>query len=624
MKATESCIEILEARIAPAAAFVSPTTAIYDDVDGDHVTVKFTKSILTSNNVASVVQVNGTGQLTLIDLTGVASAAQGTGISVTAKLAGDGDGFVHVGQINATGIDLGAVTIHGDLGRVLAGTGSPSIPALKSLSAQSLGRFGILTGSPQLESDIVGALGKLSVKGDVAGAFVNVTGGGSGKIGSVTIGGSLLGTRTSHSGSIISTGDIGPVKIAGDMVGGSQPQSGYIKTNGKLLSVTIGGSLLGGPLFDTGEIISDGDLGPVKIGHNFQGGPAFHSGRISTGANAKLASVTIGGSLIGGSGDHSGEITTLDKVGPVKIGGNIQGGSGTHSGWLNVLGALGTVTVGGSLLGGTGSNSGEILSTSTMGAVKIAGDIVGGSNSGGASLDQSGNISSGNLLASVFVGGSIRAGVNDTGGTLTHNASIAAGRIGPMTVKGGITGSIGATGGGSIVTPVFITASGRINPSATPDATKDVAIAKISIGGRVERAAILAGYDYADLSAPSPADGDAQIGAVKIGGDWVASSLVAGVQNSGNTGTDFSHFGNASDLVIGSGNAIISAKIASITIGGQVIGSAVGGEHFGFAAEQIGSFKAGGAIIPLSHLASGFRPLAVATTNDVAIHLLGS
>src|SRR5207253_2668450 len=115
MKASVSPIEILEVRIAPAAVFVSPTVATYDDVDGDHVTVKFSKPILTNGNVANVVHVDGTGQLTLIDFTNVASTAQGTNLSVTAKLAGDGDGFVNVGQVNATGIDLGAVKIRGDL-----------------------------------------------------------------------------------------------------------------------------------------------------------------------------------------------------------------------------------------------------------------------------------------------------------------------------------------------------------------------------------------------------------------------------------------------------------------------------------------------------------------------------
>jgi hypothetical protein len=300
----------------------------------------------------------------------------------------------------------------------------------------------------------------------------------------------------------------------------------------------------------------------------------------------------------------------------------VQGGSGTNSGWIRAFGAISGATLGGSLLGGTGSNSGEILATASMGAVKIAGDIVGGSISGSASLDHSGDISCGGLLASLFVGGSIRAGVNESSGTLIHDASVASGHIGSITVVGSVAGSIGRSSG--VVTPVFMTASGALNPGGDPKATKDVAIGKITVGGRVERAAILAGYDYANFSTPTPTDGDAQIGAVKIGGDWIASSLVAGVSNSGNSGTDFAHFGNGSDQLIPSGSASIVAKIASITIGRQVIGLGDPLEHFGFVAQQIGSFKLGGAAISLTHLAPGFRPLAVATTNDTAIHLMGS
>ena len=88
----------------------------------------------------------------------------------------------------------------------------------------------------------------------------------------------------------------------------------------------------------------------------------------------------------------------------------------------------------------------------------------------------------------------------------------------------------------------------------------------------------------------------------------MASSLVVGTQNLGtddavggnNTATDNANFGDSHDVKIAGGNATILARITSITIGGQVRGTADGTDHFGFVAEQIGSFTIGGTVIPLS------------------------
>jgi len=125
-------------------------------------------------------------------------------------------------------------------------------------------------------------------------------------------------------------------------------------------------------------------------------------------------------------------------------------------------------------------------------------------------------------------------------------------------------------------------------------------------------ALILAGYD-ADLN---PQNADAQIGAVKVGGDWVASSLAAGATDGGDG------FGNATDAVIAGGNdsPAIQSRIASIQIGGQALGTpdAVNNtDHFGFVAQQIGSFKVGGTVFPLLALAND--DLAVGATGDLRL-----
>ena len=168
-------IEPLESRIAPAVVFVNATTATYDDHDGDHVTVHFTKPILTGGNVATVFNFNAAGDLARLDLTGASS--DGTGVAFTvAKVAG-GDGLVNVGAIDATGHDLGAVKLPGDLGKILAGDATTTTPGVKSLAVNSLGRLGLDTGASDLKTDIKGPLDTLIVKGDVKDAEFEVQGG---------------------------------------------------------------------------------------------------------------------------------------------------------------------------------------------------------------------------------------------------------------------------------------------------------------------------------------------------------------------------------------------------------------------------------------------------------------
>ena len=660
-------IEPLESRIAPASVFVSATTATFDDVDGDHVTVKFSKPILTGGaggNVASVVQVSAGGQLTLIELVGLGPAAQGTGISVTAKLAGNGDGFANVGFIDAPGFDLGAVVIHGDLGSIDAGDNTKPAPAVASLTVGSLGEFGMTTGATTLQSSFHGALGALHIAGNLRGVYVvaldggnigpvkiggsifggaaayfggiyasgnlgavlvtgSIIGGdadhagaiGAGhKIGAVTIGGSLVGGTANHAGSIysgfIAADDIGALKIGGSVQGGSGKDSGFVDCTGKLASVTIGGSIIGGSDEFAGAVFSKLDMGAAKIGGSIEGGTGILAGSLAS--NMNLASVSVGGSLVGGTMSSTGEIFSLLKMGPVKIAGSVRGGGGNLSGAISG-GQLTSVSIGGSVIGGASSYSGEITSSSgAIGSVKIGGDLVGGSVSGNASLARSGAIFSQARIGSVFIGGSVFAGKDDSTGTLHESGSISAQLdIGSVTVAGDLIGKLGSMG----LTFATIAAVGE----QTPTATRNLAIGKITIGGRVDFADILAGYDTALAAEPEPTNGDAQIGAVKVGGDWRASNLVAGAMNTA-SGNIF--FGDANDAPIAGVSATILSKIASITIGGQVFGTSTAplGSH-GFVAEQIGAFKVGGTsilLLPTAH--NDNRPLAIATTNDVTIH----
>ena len=97
-----------------------------------------------------------------------------------------------------------------------------------------------------------------------------------------------------------------------------------------------------------------------------------------------------------------------------------------------------------------------------------------------------------------------------------------------------------------------------------------------------------------DVSAAA-VNGNAQIGAVSVGGDWIDSSLASGV-----TSTD-GFLGDANDAAFGGGTM---SKIASITIKGQVLGDGSTNHTSGFFAETIGAFKYHGIAVALKAGAS--------------------
>ena len=110
-------IEPLEPRIAPASLF-SPRTVSYIEPDGDTVRVTISKGTWDLTNDFVFAAAGAGEQLQRIDLLGKTEFA---GASITVVAAGPGDGFAHVGFIDAGLIDLGTVKIDGDLGRIAAG-----------------------------------------------------------------------------------------------------------------------------------------------------------------------------------------------------------------------------------------------------------------------------------------------------------------------------------------------------------------------------------------------------------------------------------------------------------------------------------------------------------------------
>jgi hypothetical protein len=208
--------------------------------------------------------------------------------------------------------------------------------------------------------------------------------------------------------------------------------------------------------------------------------------------------------------------------------------------------------------------------------VTITGNIQGGSIGGSASLRDAGIVQAGRI-GTMTLGDSLIAGTGTTSGSFVNNGAIRAENdIGSLTIKGSVIGK--ATN-----PTVMISARGQLAPSGTTD----LAIGKLTIYGRVEGARILAGYRSDTFAIPQNAD--AQIGPVVIGGDWIASALAAGVVDGGNG------FGNSGDAKISGGGAkdvaTVFSKITSIVIGGEALGTVGGTDHFGFVADNIGSFK---------------------------------
>jgi len=566
-------VEELESRRTPAT-LVNASTVTYQDVDGDAVTIKLTLPLFTPTNVANVLQFTPTGvngdnstpqQLRVVNLPQIGAAAEGVGVSITAVRGSSGDGLVNVGLLDGTGLDLAAVVVDGDLGQIKAGDSNTATPAMTSLKVQSLGRFGTTTGATNLLSTIKGTLGKLRVKGDIDQAFFSVTLGGS--IGSVIVGGSLIGGAGNDSGEIQAVGNIGPVRIGGDLAGGAGGESGAIHSfgsftggllNGVFVGVSVGGSLRGGAN-NSGSIIAVGDIVAVQIsGDVIAGEISSDSGRI--------ASLTIGGSLFGGTLTSSGSVEA-DSMGTVQIGGDVRAGTAAATGLIETdVGDIDSLRIGGSLIGGAQSSSGEIECQRDLPSVHIGRDIVGGDGS------DSGRLRCFGSAAKITVGGSVISG------TGLRSGAIQAGKaLGTVVIKGSLVGNAAQ--------PAIISASRQVSPT-----TADVAIASVSIGGRVEFGQILAGYSV--ILGTDTAD--AQIGTVTVGHDWIAGSIAAGVKDVNGDG-----FGNTDDALITGGDPNLHSKIGHIVIGGEVMGTTAAGDHVGFTAEAVGSLSIAGTVIAL-------------------------
>ncbi len=287
---------------------INTKTVTFTDVDGDLVTVKSSIGAFAGDGsefIGITTGPNSAGQLQRLVL---GAAFTGASITITAKPgANGGNGFVNIGFLDATGVDLGAVSIAGDLGRIVAGTvgGDAKVPALKSLTVETMGMLGTSTQNPGGNTNTVleGGLPKLSVKGDVR-VSLTLNGVSDGKLGSATVGGSFTVANGGGSTIINASAGIGTLKIGGD-IRGTDTADVKITTNGAIGTLSVGGSIVGMSAAAV-QILAFGQIvAPTKGVDtalktlNVVGSVEFAFIGLSAGnADASIGAITIGGDWI--------------------------------------------------------------------------------------------------------------------------------------------------------------------------------------------------------------------------------------------------------------------------------------------------------------------------------------
>jgi hypothetical protein len=496
-------IEALEDRIAPASLLPGGKIVTFTDQDGDDVTVKFSKPILTNANVGSIFKFdNGFGDtgpqfLKSLALSGLGPEANGVNVTITAhrSITNGGNGQVDMGSIDASnvllangtglGIDLGKVRVQGSLSFLDAGDTDLSTPAVKSIDVYGLGLL-----SPGVESDFHGSIGKFKVRGNVAGHIVVKSGIAQStdqlRIGSLSIKGSLLGAGV-NSG-FVEAGPIGRLNIAGDISGGSGDNSGRVLAS-TIDRLNISGSILGGSGKGSGTLLAN-SISVGKIGGSLHGGGGEGSGTILA---SSITKITIGGDVIGETPLFTG-LVQVGSLGDAVVHGSVLGGDGASSGRI-AANEIKSVTIDGSLVGSGGNGSGTV-GANTIDTVFIGGDVIGGSG------DFSGRISGGGKLR--VVGGSVLGVLPASGNTSAAagfyasifnidkiviggdfiNANIAVG------VSEGATGSFGDGDDTAIGNPTPVTIASLIIKGRATSTINGVAFGieanafgKIQIGG---------------------------------------------------------------------------------------------------------------------------------------------
>jgi hypothetical protein len=522
---TPPLIEPLEQRVAPAAITINSAlkTATWTDFDGDLVTLKYSSAVAPAFAKTD----NGLG-LIVDKITLNANDHTNAAFSLTVKAAAGGDGRVDLGRIAATDIPLKSwIAPKATLVEIDCGDGNKAIDTFISGSIGAVPSANFNNTGGDDDSFIQGAVKTFKVQGDIAAAGVSIQVA-NGKIGAVTVTGSLRGDAP-----------------------GTSAYRGYLAVSGNsIASIFIGGSIVGGD--------------------------SPSAGRLAT-ANGPTGKVTVLGDIVGGTESLTGHLY-VDDPKSAFIRGNVIGGSNEDSG-VAAFGGAGTVTIGGSVVGGSMQRTGYVFAQSAV-SLTVKGSIFGGMETAATDNQPTGVVQVTGSLKTFVLGGNLVGGSFGSGTPLSYNGAVLVqGNLGSATIKGSILGHDGAEA---------IIMAGGIAP-ATPGNYN--AIGKLTVGGSVSFAYIAAGHTINSFGTAKRIDvaenPDAGIGSVTVGGDWIHSSLTAGINDidtNGAQSTDTRDAGDAARLAV----------LGPVVIKGGILDNPNALDFSGFLAERIASITAGG------------------------------
>lgn len=405
-----SSIEHLESRIAPAS--LTGRVLSYTDIDGDKVTVAFTKGTLSEANFTFDNAFGSTGpqQLQRIDISGLADV-EGSNLTVKVVRSATGNGVAHIGEIIAMGRDLGVVKTKGDVEKIVAGNDTAPAPAIKALT---IGSYGMLDGTTQpagsnQSTTITGDLPRVTIIGDVSGGAIGVT------------------------------GAVTNFKIGGSVIGGEGGSEGRIILNKNVGVFTLGGSLIGGDDSQAGSLFFAANVGTIRVS----------------------------GSIVGGSPDSDQvgpQVNVTGTVGKFIVGGDITGVTGTgKQKSIIVNGTIGSFTAGGNVTAPDGNLVGIYLADevsvpgTAVGTILIKGTVKNAVIGAGADLNRPITVDrltiNGSFIKSrILVGTSVGADLMPGNGDDTINA---ASRLNSLVIKGTVFGTVGGT-------DIYLIEAGRI------------------------------------------------------------------------------------------------------------------------------------------------------------------
>ncbi len=411
----------------------------------------------------------------------------------------DGAGIVTSGGMDAK---VGTVTILGDLvggGVEFSGSLYVKESTISTVKVSGSLRGGFIQNTGMVFADF--AATTITVNGSLLGGSGALSGSiVAGQITNLTVGGDLLGGPQNYSGSIYGYNFTGKVTVKGSLFGSAAEGAGSIitirpsspvETDGLMGTVTIGGSLVGGSGKSSGAVNSANKINAITVGGTLYGSSGDYSGAIHS---EQLGKATIGGSLFTGTGLLSGSLAVEDSLPTTKgnrtssvvINGNIYDFAENSTNY-NITGVIingktTSVKILGSVLSsgignvatlrfsGIGYTSGEPKNASDALALTtlfIGGDVRGAEILAGYDGDNEplrgdagfGSVTIGGSVFGVKIIAGIDPGADGNFGTIDDEQFFprktgVVPTVGAVTIKGQLLGS--GTGGGSQIISGFI------------------------------------------------------------------------------------------------------------------------------------------------------------------------